>query len=437
MCGICAIVHPDHTFPVDAEVLRRMRDSLSHRGPDDAGLYVAPGIGLASRRLAILDLSRRGRMPMNTADGRFWIVYNGEVYNYQDLRHSLSAQGVAFESNTDTEVLLKLFVAEGPAMLDKLNGMFAFAIWDAVERRLFVARDRLGVKPVFYTFRDGILSISSEPKALFAAGAERRFDHTTWSELLCFRFLAGERTPFEGVRRLLPGHYLVWHDGLLSIRRWWNLAERARLARESPIRDSLEWYRRTFDDAVRLRMISDVPVGVLLSGGLDSSSISASLATQQLGQVKSFTVGFEDSQYDESGLASQVASQYRLATHHLQVLPEHLLSWLEEASWFNDEPIAHSNDPHLLAISRHAKPRVSVLLSGEGADETLGGYIRYRPLYHSKALTAARPLLRMVDRLGISRVAGVSWTDSSICRGASSCSITPATRFLTICSRSV
>jgi asparagine synthase (glutamine-hydrolysing) len=206
---------------------------------------------------------------MSTPDGRYWIAYNGAVYNYKELRPALESRGYTFRSNTDTEVLLNLYVDQGPAMLNQLNGMFVFAVWDEHERTLFLARDRLGVKPVYYTNHEGALFFASEEKALFAAGVSLRFDPGVWEELLCFRYVAGERTPFVGVKRLLPGHYLLWKNGAIQTRRWWNLAERADAIRGGLPRDISLWYRETFDSAVDLRRISDVPVGVLLSGGLD------------------------------------------------------------------------------------------------------------------------------------------------------------------------
>src|SRR5262249_41314961 len=274
MCGICGIVSADRTYPVSESTLLAMRDSLEHRGPDDAGHYLAPGVAIGSRRLAIVDLSARARMPMSTPDERYWISYNGEVYNFQELRLGLESRGYNFRSNADTEVLLYLYATEGPAMLNRLNGMFAFATWDSQERTLFLARDRLGIKPLYYALHGGRLYFASEEKALFAAGVPTRFDHSTWQELLCFRYIAGERTPFEGVRRLLPGHCLTWRDGEVQIQRWWNLAEKVQTWRENLPNDPVVWYRETFDDAVRLRRISDVPIGVLLSGGLDSSTVA-------------------------------------------------------------------------------------------------------------------------------------------------------------------
>ena len=280
MCGICGILFTETNRQVQEETITRMRDMMYHRGPDDAGLYLDGNLGLGHRRLAILDLSSRGHQPMSTADGRYWIVHNGEVYNYLDLRSDLEAKGYRFRSDTDTEVLLSLYVAKGPAMLDLLNGMFAFAIWDRQERNLFAARDRMGIKPLYYAWHDGAFYFASEPKALFAAGVPAAFDHGTWEELLCFRYVAGERTPYVGIRRLLPGHYLILKDGHLRTVRWWCLAERAAAQREHLPADPVATYREIFDDAVALRRISDVPLGVLLSGGLDSSSVATSLAMQ-------------------------------------------------------------------------------------------------------------------------------------------------------------
>jgi asparagine synthase (glutamine-hydrolysing) len=398
MCGISGIVSADRETLFSTTTFLRMRDVMSHRGPDDAGHYIAPGIALGSLRLAILDLSDRGHMPMSTVGGRYRIIHNGEVYNYRELRSKLQHRGCSFQSNTDTEVLLKLYAAEGPAMLDRLNGMFAFAIWDCEERTLFIARDRLGIKPLYYSYYKGALYFASEEKALFAAGVPLRFDHTVWEELLCFRYVAGECTPFTDIRRLLPGHYLLWRDGQARIHRWWNLGDKVQVLREELPNDPVSWFRETFDDSVNLRRISDVPVGVLLSGGLDSSTVAASLAEQGGHGTASFTVRFEEVDYDEGPLARQVAARCGLEAYELFVTPESLLERLQHAAWFNDEPQVHGNDLHLLAISEYAKSKVTVLLSGEGADELLGGYVRYQPLKHASALSIARIVMPAIGR---------------------------------------
>ncbi|MGC8667530.1 MAG: asparagine synthase (glutamine-hydrolyzing) [Chthonomonadales bacterium] len=391
MCGICGIVGAE-PFQISEDRLIAMRDAMVHRGPDDAGVYHRAGVGLASRRLAILDLSERGRMPMSTPDGRYTIVYNGEVYNFRELRATLESKGVRFRSQTDTEVLLHLYREEGPGMLHRLNGMFALAIWDARERTLFLARDRLGIKPLVYAIQDGVLFFASEEKALFAASIRPEFDADTWEELLLFRYVAGERTPYKGVRRLLPGHTAVWRDGILTTHRYWHLAEAAdrRSSHMGPVAD---WFRNVFDSAVDLRRISDVPVGVLLSGGLDSASVAASLARQVGGSINSFTVRFADEGYDEGVLAKAVAERWNLAYHDLFVSEASLWGRIQQAAWLNDAPPAHGSDLFVHAISEYAKPRVTVLLSGEGADEVLGGYVRYRPLAKPGVMTCLRPSL--------------------------------------------
>jgi asparagine synthase (glutamine-hydrolysing) len=373
-----------------------MRDVLHHRGPDDSGLYLGPGVALGSRRLSILDLSPRGHMPMSTPEGRYSIVYNGEAYNFRGLRPALEKAGYAFQSDGDTEVVLALYATEGPAMLERLNGMFAFAIWDAQDRTLFLARDRLGIKPLYYAYHDGGLYFASEEKALFAAGVPRSFDGDTWEELLCFRYVAGERTPYVGVKRLLPGHWMQWQAGEAKTHRWWDLSQRARALRDHVPADPVGWFRETFDDSVSLRRISDVPVGVLLSGGLDSSSVGASLGSQGAEGLASFTVRFDEPGFDEWPLARELAERWQLTPHEVTHSLETLLPQLRRATWFNDEPLAHVNYGHLLLISEYAKQWVTVLLSGEAADEVMGGYVRYRPLAYPGLLRAMKPVLPLV-----------------------------------------
>jgi asparagine synthase (glutamine-hydrolysing) len=393
MCGICGIAYADRARPIDRCQLIAMRDALVHRGPDDAGIFVADGIGLGTRRLAILDLSARGHMPMCTTDGRFAITYNGEIYNYRELRRDLESKGVTFHSDTDTEVLLTLFVREGESMLDRLNGMFAFAIWDAERAELFAARDRVGVKPLYYCEQNGGFYFASEEKALFAAGIPADFDGDTWTELLCFKYVAGERTPFVGVKRLLPGHSLRYARGRVQIRRWWRFRERVEELRSLPRRDAARWFQETFDNAVDVRRISDVSVGVLLSGGLDSGCVAASLAAGAGDRVASFTVRFGEPGFDEGPAAREVVRAWRLDAHELTLSSAAVADRLPRASWLNGAPLAHASDIHLGAIAEHAKPIVTVLLSGEGADELLGGYIRYQPLRHAALLKTLRPVL--------------------------------------------
>ncbi len=393
MSGICGVVYNDRRRIVRTDKFIEMRDSLTHRGPDDSGYYIAPGIAFGSRRLAVLDLSEHGRMPMSSGAGRYKIIFDGGVYNYKEIRSVLKDRGFSFRSNTDTEVVLNLFVNQGPRMLERLNGTFAFAIWDENERVLFLARDRLGIKPVYYAFHDDGLYFASEQKALFTMGVPRQFDRNVWEELLCFRFVSGERTVFTGVRRLLPGHYIIWKNGVSQIRRWWNLADQALAHRENLPKDAADWFRKTFDSAVNIERAGDVPLGVLLSGGMDSSSLAASLATQAGSGMASFTVRFAKPGYDEGPIAKQVADRWQLNFHELEVEPYELLPLLRKASWLNDQPLAHANDIHLLAAAKYARSRVTILLSGEGGDEMLGGHARYIPLRNPKLLKAVRPFL--------------------------------------------
>lgn len=394
MCGIGGIAWTGSAPGADEPALKALRDAMIHRGPDDAGLRLVPGCGLASRRLAILDLSERGHMPMSSPDGRHWIVYNGEAYNYRDVRERLRGLGHEFRSDTDTEVILRGYQVWGPDVLQHLNGMFAIAIWDEAERTLFLARDRMGIKPLYYRHDpDGTLRFASEAKALFAAGLDAEFDPETLGEIVTFGHVAGERTPFRGVRRLLPGHWLTWRDGDIRIGRWWHLPDRVLARRESPPDSGSDSeFVRLFQDSVALRRISDVPVGILLSGGLDSGSLALELARQAGQGAASFTVRFREAGYDEGPLARLVAEAAGLDHHELELPETGMFERFVRASRFNDEPLTHGSDPHLMAIAEVAKPKVTVLLSGEGADELMGGYVRYQPLRYPHLLSLGRYL---------------------------------------------
>jgi asparagine synthase (glutamine-hydrolysing) len=379
MCGIAGVLHFDKSKIVDEQKLIKLRDALYHRGPDFGASFIEGHVGLAHRRLSILDLSPAGNQPMFSADGRYVIVFNGEIYNFQSLRQSLLSKGYQFVSNCDTEVLLYLYAAYGAAMLEQLNGMFAFVIWDRQEKELFAARDRIGIKPFYYIHDTNGFLFASEAKAFFKYGYPMQLDYDHMGELLLYRFVAGENTLFKGVKKLLPGHsILIKANNSFSISRWWTLAEK--ILAHPTITHPQEWFKSTFDDSVKNHMISDVPVGVMLSGGLDSSAICASLFEQGYKGIETFNVGFTDFIDNESDLAQRLSGEFQFPFHSIVVENEDLTENLSIANYVHDEPLVHQNEPQIIAISRYAKKHVTVLLSGEGSDEFLGGYVRYKPL---------------------------------------------------------
>lgn len=387
MCGLVGIyaLTSSGTRYLSKEVIQKMNDTIVHRGPDDNGTYIDENIALGSRRLSILDLSSNGHMPMMSDNGNYCIAYNGEVYNYHDIRSNL-LEGEQFHSNTDTEVILKSFVKHGPSCLNSFNGMFAFALYNKGANELTLVRDRLGIKPLFYTVHDGCLVFASEIKALWAAGVPKQFDHDRFEELLAFRYVAGENTVYKNVKRLLPGHYMDIRNGNIEISQWWSLEDAAQKSKANPVKDEINWYKQTFDDSVRLRTISDVPVGVLLSGGLDSSSVAASLGQNANNHLSSFTVRFKESGYDEGDLAKLVADKYHFDFNELYIDQDKLFEKTQEVLKYNDEPVFHASDIFVREIALFAKKKVTVLLSGEGGDETLGGYVRYQPLKYAPYL---------------------------------------------------
>jgi asparagine synthase (glutamine-hydrolysing) len=384
MCGINGIFHLNNK-QVDPNQLIKMRDILEHRGPDDSGIYIDKTIGLGHRRLSIIDTSTAGHQPFVSENGRYCIVFNGEIYNYQSFYPELKSKGIALKSGSDTEVLLKLYELYGIEMLDRLNGMFAFAIWDTLERKLTLCRDRMGVKPLYYCIYKSTLYFASEQKAIFAAGVPISISENGMEEYIFNRFNAGEETLFNHVKKLLPGHHIVIdEDGKTKTTRWWNLKEQ--IQNHSKIVDPKKWFEETFFESVKLRMVSDVPVGVLLSGGLDSCSILSALYHQNFKNIETFNISFSEEEHNEYGLAKNITDDFGYNFNHTKLENESLYQNLIDTSYFQDEPIMHLNEPHLLAIAKLAKPKVKVLLSGEGADELMGGYVRYKALKNPSLL---------------------------------------------------
>lgn len=390
MCGICGIYHSDPGRRVNRDILKDMAERLRHRGPDDEGFYVDGNLGLGHRRLSIIDLSTSGRQPMPNEDERYWIVHNGEIYNYPELRQGLLARGHRFRSHTDTEVILHLFEEEGEECVRRLNGMFAFAVWDTRKRQLFAARDRLGVKPFYYVRSQDGFFFASEIKALVASGLWKpEIDRTSLADYVTFQFCLGSKTLFKGVEKLAPGHSLtVSADGTVSVREYWRLQFDIDMAPSED--DFRERLAELLKDAVRLRLRADVPVGAHLSGGLDSSTVTC-LAAALLGDpIKTFSGGFrEGPQYDETSYARLVSRA--AGTEHHEVFPtaDEFVTLMPELMYFMDEPVAGPGLFPQYIVSRLASQKVKVVLGGQGGDEVFGGYARYLIAYLEQCVKGA------------------------------------------------
>jgi asparagine synthase (glutamine-hydrolysing) len=379
MCGICGIALSSRSSRrLDRRRLERMRDVLTHRGPDDCGLFVEDGVGLGHRRLSIIDVAS-GHQPMASDDGSLQIVYNGEVYNHPALRAELETRGVRYRTRCDTETVLRVYEAEGAKAPRRLRGMFAFAIWDGRRRELFLARDRFGVKPLYYVLHDdGSLYFASEIKALLVAGAVTpTLNVAALPDYLANHAPSGTETLFEGVRRLPPGCTLRWSDGQVEIDRYWELTFAQSEDRHRSEDDLIAEYGERFAEAVRMRLMSDVPLGMFLSGGIDSAAITAAMSRFVDGPIKTFSVAFAEREANELRYARLVAEQYRTDHHEVIVRPSDFFTALPKLVWHEDEPLAHPSSVALYFVSQLAAEHVKVVLTGEGSDETLGGYGRY------------------------------------------------------------
>jgi asparagine synthase (glutamine-hydrolysing) len=404
MCGIAGIVRSDGR-PVDREVLGRMAARLVHRGPDQEGLWTDPVAGLAVRRLAVIDPAG-SRQPLANEDDSVRLVYNGEVYNFRDLRAELEAGGHRFRSAGDTEVLVHLYEDAGAAMLGRLVGMFAFALWDGRRRRLLLARDRLGQKPLYWHAGPGGLAFASEPAALLECpDVPRALDAAALGRFLRFGYVPAPATGFAGVHKLAPAHYLEYDAAagrVLGPRRYWDLP---RGPAETDV-SAEAWRERlaaALSEAVRSQLVADVPLGVLLSGGLDSSAVTALAAAHSATPLKTFTVRFAEGGWDESGWARQVAE--RFGAEHAEICVEpRCVEALEELVVRHGEPFADSSAIAAYHLAREARRTVTVALSGDGGDESFGGYPRYGALLWSESFSPGlRRRLAWVGRRMASR----------------------------------
>ena len=403
MCGIAGFANVDGR-PADAGLLRRMTDAVGHRGPDGDGFHVDGAVGLGHRRLAIIDLVT-GDQPMSSADGRTWIVFNGEIYNYRELRAELAARGATFRTTSDTEVVLAAYEAFGVECLGRLRGMFALAIWDGRRRELFLARDRVGIKPMLYTWDGQRFAFGSEIKALLAdPSVPRELDWESLRDYLVFKYVPSPRTIFRHVRKLEPASYLVFSvdRGSIETGRYWEL----RFAPDHS-RSEAEWEERLcaeLADSVRSHMIADVPVGAFLSGGLDSSTVVAYMAQAAPGRLRTFSIGFDEADFDELGYARQVAARYGTEHSEYVVKPD-ALEVLPRLAHQLDEPFADSSSIPTYYVSKITRDQVTVALSGDGGDENFAGYRRYAraEAFHRRMDRGlgrlARPLLGLAGRM--------------------------------------
>jgi len=430
MCGIAGKIAHDPTDVVEHALLERMALALAHRGPDDAGVWASEGAGLASRRLKVIDLSDRAHMPMTADDSGLWITFNGEIYNFRALRTELERRGHRFRSDGDTEVVLRLYQDEGERCLERLRGMFAFAIWDARRRRLFAARDRLGKKPFFYHDGPRAFLFASEPKAILQdPDVASEPDPQALRHYVAYGSVPAPWSAFKGLRKLPPAHYLVHEDGRTRVERYWRLSyQPKRTDDEAALAEELV---ATLGEAVRLRLISDVPLGALLSGGVDSSAVVALMREQSSGPVRTFSIGFDEPDYDEIGWARKVARHLETEHHELVVRPD-AAALLPQLVWHYNEPFADPSAVPTWLLSEMTRRSVTVALGGDGGDESFLGYHRYGGVgvaARVEALPALvrRPLLAGLRRLPTGR--SKSWTDR-MRRFAREVGRDPAVRYL-------
>ncbi len=391
MCGIAGFTWQD------PDALGRMARAIAHRGPDDRGTHIAPGISLAHQRLSIIDLSPGGHQPMHSADGRYTIVYNGELYNFKDIKKELEARGEKFVTASDTEVLLRAFMVWGEACLPRLNGIFAFAVWDAQEHKLSLVRDHLGVKPLSYTLQPNGLVFASEAKALFAHPLSRELNRNAANLFFRMLYVPGPQTMWQGVQKLPAGSVAHFQKGKLDIKKFWQPTEGTPYA--SPAEACAD-IRLLAGQAVRDQLVSDVPLGVFLSGGIDSSAILGLMReTMGSANINTFSIGFqadlEQEKYNaDFHLAARTAAHFGTTHHPITVSGEEAAAVFEKTIWHMDDPVSNPIQPITYLLAQHARQKVTVALGGDGGDELFGGYDRYWYAHRLGLIpNALRPLI--------------------------------------------
>jgi len=376
MCGIVGLFGE-----VDNNLLKEMNNLISHRGPDGKGYFFDKNIGFGHRRLSIIDLGG-GAQPMYDREGKFVIVFNGEIYNYLDLKLYLEKKGIKFETNSDTEVILNMYKLHGKDCLGYFDGMFSFAIYNIDEKSLFIARDRLGIKPLYYFKNSQTFGFASEIKSLIIhPSLEKKINKNALLEYFYRQYITGPDTIFEEIYKLLPGNYIIIKKNSFEINKYWDLSYKIKEKRSEIIKPKI---KNMFDEAVKKKLIADVPIGVFLSGGLDSSLVLNSMSKFYDNNIKTFSIGFDDTDYDESKYASEVAQHY--GTHHNSIiLDKKHMKYLDKLIYHLDEPLADFAALPTFILSKFASEKVKVVLTGEGGDENFGGYSYYKKFdrFHS------------------------------------------------------
>ena len=402
MCGICGKLTLEPGSTVSPALVKAMADAIYHRGPDDEGYYVSGPVGLGFRRLAIIDL-KTGHQPLSNEDDSVWIVFNGEIYNYQELRNLLLSKGHVFKTQTDTEVIVHLYEEFGTECLGKLRGMFAFAIWDGRTKTLFLARDRVGIKPLYYHLTDTSLVFGSEIKAILAdPSVKREFAPEMIDRFLTFLYVPGEETLLKGIRKLAPGHYLLLKDGKAIIRQYWDLRF-AEPRRQTSVEDAEKDLLSLLAKTVELHMIADVPVGVLLSGGVDSTGVLSLAVDATDKKISSFTVGFAGGKVaDERPYAKLAAEKFGTQHYEMTISPQDFAAFMPKYVWHMEEPVCEPPAIALYYVSKLARQYVTVLLSGEGGDEAFAGYSNYRNLVWLERIKRGGPVVNAALAGGMS-----------------------------------
>jgi asparagine synthase (glutamine-hydrolysing) len=381
MCGIAGIISESQR--VDPETIRRMCETIVHRGPDDEGIHAGTNCGLGMRRLSIIDVAG-GHQPVFNEDRSIWTVFNGEIYNFRDLRKELEARGHRFSSNSDTETIVHLYEDYGADCICKLRGMFALAVYDSKQRRLLLARDRLGIKPLHYAFNEGRLVFASEIKAILAVAPElREINQQALLEYFYFGYTPDPLTAFAAVRKLPPGHILEFSNGKVNVRQYWDLPAYGTYSPRSE-NECLEELEHRLEEAVRLHLVSDVALGAMLSGGVDSSTVVALMARASSGPIKTFSIGFKQADFNEANHARRVAEHFRTEHHELIVEPN-IIDAVDTLSRTLEEPFGDSSMLPTYYVSQLARRHVTVALTGDGGDEAFAGYERYVIHLHRRA----------------------------------------------------